>query len=123
MAAISHPVRIDSALYEAAKSAGLTNSRSAAQQVMHWIRIGRELENAPTTRAADIRRVLAGDGGLSYDALNPLDQAVVRAEWETRAEGARGKLNFAEEFSQRGLSFSEADEQGNVVTHHSEQPK
>ena len=39
-------VRVDADLFEAAKSAGADADRSAAAQIRHWARIGREFENA-----------------------------------------------------------------------------
>ncbi|MGI8947595.1 MAG: TA system antitoxin ParD family protein [Ornithinimicrobium sp.] len=41
------------------------HSRSAAQQINHWARIGRELEASGKVSQRDIEAVLAGDG--SYD--------------------------------------------------------
>jgi hypothetical protein len=39
-------VRVDADLFESAKAAGAVAGRSAAQQIRHWARIGREFENA-----------------------------------------------------------------------------
>lgn len=36
------PTRVDGDLFDAAKSVGAIASRSAAQQISHWARIGRE---------------------------------------------------------------------------------
>lgn len=38
------PTRIEHDLYDGAKTVGSTMSRSAAQQINHWARIGREIE-------------------------------------------------------------------------------
>jgi hypothetical protein len=109
------PVRIDSELFAQAKKQGDRASRSAAQQIMHWAKVGRELENAPTTSQRDIDRVLSGEA--PYDALNDRDQAVVRASWEDRMSSQLADLNFAEEFAASGRSWSEADTDGNLVRH------
>ena len=71
------PTRIDGELFEAAKSIGAVTSRSAAQQIAYWARIGREIEAAPSTNQRDIQRVLAGQS--EYDSLSERGQAVVRA--------------------------------------------
>lgn len=107
------PMRVDVDLFEAARSAGATLSRSAAQQLTHWARIGRELEASPSTRLRDIQQVLAGVA--AYDALGERDQAIVRAVWDEETTAVREELNLAEEFSRGGRSWTEVDERGAVI--------
>lgn len=107
------PTRIDGDLFDAAKSVGAVASRSAAQQISHWARIGRELEASPGTSQRDIQRVLAGQS--AYDGLGERGQAVVRAIWDERMAERRARLDLAAEFTQAGRSWTEADEQGNAV--------
>ncbi len=52
------PTRIDGELFAAAKSSGALHSRSAAQQIDHWARIGRELEASADVSHRDIDAVL-----------------------------------------------------------------
>lgn len=107
------PTRIDGDLFEAAKAVGSASSRSAAQQLSHWARIGREFEASPAISARDIQWVLAGK--LSYDELSERDQAVVRAEWDEKIAARAAELNFADEFELAGRAWTEADERGNPV--------
>lgn len=108
------PTRIEADLYEAAKAVGVVMSRSAAQQVNHWARIGRELETSASVSHRDIARVLAGRG--SYDTLNGQEQALVRAEWDERMAEVRDGLNLAEEFTAAGVTgWVESDPDGNTV--------
>lgn len=107
------PTRIDGDVFAAAKAAAAVSSRSAAQQINHWARIGRALESSGTVSPRDIARVLAG--GASYDALNRGEQAVVRAEWDERATAVREQLDFAVEFATAGESWVEADADGRLV--------
>ncbi len=107
------PTRIDSDLFDAARSAGEASSRSATQQLNHWASIGRALEASGTLKQRDIERVLAGDG--SYDALAEREQAVVRAAWDERITEDIAGLNFEQEFTAAGQSWSEADDDGRVV--------
>ena len=65
------PTRVDGELFDAAMSIGAVTSRSAAQQLSHWARIGREVEASPATSMRDIQVVLAGQG--SYDDLGVTD--------------------------------------------------
>jgi hypothetical protein len=113
------PTRIDGDLFEAAKSLGAVASRSAAQQISHWARIGRELEASPATSLRDIQRVLAGQA--AYDDLGERDQAVVRANWDEQVAERLARLDLAAEFTQAGRPWTEADEQGNVVERHGDE--
>lgn len=107
------PTRIESDLFDAAKSAGAVMSRSAAQQINHWARIGRELETAQGISHRDIEAVLAGSSG--YDSLSAREQAVVRAEWDERIAATRDELNFEAEFIAAGETWVESDAEGRTV--------
>ncbi|MDP9779863.1 hypothetical protein J2S58_003486 [Nakamurella flavida] len=96
-------------------AASAISSRSAAQQIAHWARIGRELEMSPQVNHRAINHVLVGAG--SYDALSEQEQAVVRQEWTERATALRGELNYAAGFTAAGESYSELDADGSVVVH------
>jgi hypothetical protein len=111
--ATTSPARIDDDLYASAKLAGGVQSRSASQQVVHWARIGREIEASASTLYKEIAQVLAGS--RSYDSLSAKEQAVIRAEWSSRMDTLRTALNLAEEFSGAGRSWVELDEDGSVV--------
>lgn len=107
------PTRIDPDVFDAAQVVGPTMSRSAAQQVNHWARIGRELELSHDLRHRDIASVLAGQ--RSYDTLPAREQAVVRAEWDERITATRAELDLAAEFTAAGRSWSEVDAKGDLV--------
>ena len=111
--ATTSPARIDDDLYASAKLAGEVQSRSASQQVVHWARIGREVEASASIAQKDIANVLAGS--LSYDTLGAKDQAIVRAEWSARMDDRREALNLAEQFAATGRSWVELDDSGAVV--------
>jgi hypothetical protein len=107
------PTRIDGELFEAAKATGAVMSRSAAQQLSHWARLGRELEASHQMSHRDIERVLAGE--QSYDTLADPEQAVVRTAWDERIDAARKGLDLEGEFRAAGESWSEVDDDGVVV--------
>jgi hypothetical protein len=107
------PARIDDDLYSSAKLVGDLQSRSASQQVVHWARIGREIEASTSISQREIAEVLAGS--KPYDGLNAREQAVVRAEWSARMDSHRDALNLAEEFTAAGRTWVELDENGEVV--------
>lgn len=107
------PTRIDQVLFEAAKSAGELHSRSAAQQLDHWARVGRELEASPAVTHDEIARVLTGQE--SYDALTDRAQAVVRASWNEQLTERTGALKLEDQLRATGQPWVEADADGTVV--------
>ena len=111
--ATTSPARINDDLYASAKLAGDALSRSASQQVVHWARIGREIEASGSISHKEIAEVLAGS--RSYDLLSPKEQAVVRAEWSARMDVIRASLDLAQQFAAAGRTWVELDDDGNVV--------
>lgn len=111
--ATTSPTRIDDDLYASAKIVGPLMSRSAAQQIAHWARIGREIEASDSVSHRVVADVLAAR--RDYDSLSAQEQAVVRAEWAERMDARRADLDLAREFADAGRSYAELDESGNVV--------
>ncbi len=107
------PTRVDGDLYASAQLVGPLMERSAAQQLSHWARIGREIESASGVSARRVAEVLARKG--SYDSLTAEEQAVVRAEWAERIAQRRDGLNLAERFAEEGRAYVELDADGSVV--------
>lgn len=111
--ATTSPTRIDDDLYASAKVVGALMSRSAAQQIAHWARIGREIEAADCISYRAVAGVLAAS--REYDQLPAQEQAVVRAEWAERMTARRNDLDLAQEFAGQGRSYVELDDDGRVA--------
>lgn len=111
--ATTSPTRIDEDLFESAKLTGAITSRSASQQVVHWARLGRELELSGRLSSRDVRAVLAG--ARSYDSLGPEAQAAVRSEWAQRMDEVRAGLDLGAELAAAGQPYAELDDAGEVV--------
>lgn len=110
------PTRFDAALFESAQAAGARMHRSAAQQLAHWARLGRELEASSGLSQRDIDRVLSGQ--LSYDELGDREQAAARTAWREAIDADLGSLDLRARFEAEGRArWSEADEQGLVTVH------
>ncbi len=107
------PTRVDRGLFEAARTAGVLQSRSAAQQLAHWARLGRELEASPSVSQDAIARVLAGQA--TYDDLPDRAQAAVRVAWDDRVAATLDELDFTPSLHAAGTPWAEADEDGNLV--------
>ena len=107
------PTRVDTEIFGEAQAAGAIHSRSAAQQIDLWVRIGKELESSPAISQRDIQRVLAGDG--SYDELSEREQAVVRAAWEEDVEERIAALDYEERFTAEGRAWTDVDAEGHPI--------
>lgn len=115
MTRASQPTRLPADVYESALAATFVTSRTVPQQIAHWARIGRELEMSPAVNHRQIAGVLAGAG--SYDSLGEREQAIVREEWASRMVALRGELDYAARFAAVGESYSEVDDDGNLIVH------
>lgn len=112
MANATAPVRIDRELDASAREAARMMSRSVAEQVSHWARLGRELERSPTVSLAAVQAVLTGQ--QSYDRLNAPEQAVVRTAWDEQLADKLNALDLAAAFRAEGHSYAELDEHGRL---------
>lgn len=116
--AATTPTRFDADLFASAQVAGARSHRSAAQQLAHWARLGRDLEATGGISQRDIDRVLAGQ--LSYDELGDRDQAVVRTSWREGVDDDLSTLDLRSRFEAQGRSrWSEANAEGTVTVHES----
>lgn len=109
------PTRIDGELFGAAKAAGELQSRSAAQQLDHWARLGRALEASPRITHGAISKVLAGQD--PYDSLSDSAQAVVRVDWDEQISARIAGLDFQDRLQKAGRPWTEADAEGLAVVH------
>ncbi|NOS03123.1 hypothetical protein [Mycobacteroides abscessus] len=51
----------------------------------------------------------------TYDELPEYEQAIVRAEWDRRIAQRRSELDLESEFAAAGESWSESDDDGNLI--------
>ncbi len=104
-------VEIPADVLAAATEAGKRRGVDPSVQVARWVRMGCEVESAADRAAVD--EALAGEG--SYDDLPPGEQAIVRAVWSERIVEARDALDYESVFTAAGESWTEADQDGNVI--------
>lgn len=113
MAVSSTPVRLDAEITAAARKAAGRMSRSVAEQISHWARIGRELERSPEVSLKEIEEVLAGVAG--YDSLTSKQQALVRSIWTVRMTTLRNELRLDKILRAAGHRYAELDADGKPV--------
>ena len=112
MVTATTPVRLDREIDAAARDEARLMSRSVAEQISHWARLGRELERSPGVSLSQVQAVLRGQA--SYDALNVPEQAIVRTAWAEAIAERRAGLNLAEVFEAEGHTYAELDEKGEI---------
>ena len=111
------PTRLDADVYTDAAAVAPSTSRSTAQQLSHWARLGREVEATViiSTRRRTVEAVLAGRG--AYDDLTGDEQAVVRTAWQERIEESLDHVDIGQQRLNNGKTYLALDEAGNVVRH------
>jgi hypothetical protein len=107
------PSRVDRRLYDDAQQAAALHSRSTAQQIDHWARIGQQFEAARLTTHSTVEDVLAGR--WAYDTLTDEAQAIVRATWDERVDQTIAQLDLTAELEDAGIPWAESDSSGRLV--------
>jgi hypothetical protein len=82
----SNSIRVSERLFEQAKAAGEVWSRSAAQQVEHWARIGQQVESLGLT-VRDVLELLERRAGPSEASLWAYKRAWQQEDLQRLEEG------------------------------------
>ena len=114
----SPPTRLDADVYRDAAAVAPSTSRSTAQQLSHWARLGREVEATVivATRRRAVEAVLGGRGG--YDELTADEQAVVRTAWQDRIDDLVAEVDVGAKRLSEGQTYLALSEDDAVVRHH-----
>lgn len=107
------PTRIAPDIYAAAQQAAARESRSAAEQVNHWARLGQSLALHQSASRRRIEAVLAGT--LPMSALRPDERDVVNAELDA-AITARAQSTPLGKAA--GVTTVALDDEGRLVEYH-----
>jgi hypothetical protein len=99
---MTQPVRVAEDLFESARRVGAAQERSAAQQLSHWARIGRELESSSALTFAEYRGLA---DAAAYDDLAPAQQALVRAQRELAIAETAAGLDLRSRFVAEGKEY------------------
>lgn len=94
----SNSIRIEAGLFEAAGIEGALMSRSAAQQIEHWARMGAALESCGLTVAevAELLRAHAAQGGPAEAELWQFKRQRQKADLQNARSGrvSQGQLSW-----------------------------
>jgi hypothetical protein len=112
--ATTHPTRVAADLAESAARIGRLESRSAAQQIDHWARLGRNISMHQSAARRRIEAVMVGE--LSLDELSADERVVFHAELDVAiAETAQG-TSFGAALAGEGITTVSLDEDGTLTT-------
>jgi hypothetical protein len=105
--------RFSADLVEAAAAEGARQSRSARQQLDHWVRVGRAVTSVATAQRMRVEAALAG--ALPMRELTTEERVVANAEISAAIEEKVASTSFGRELADEGITTVALDEHGNLV--------
>lgn len=112
-APLGQPTRIAPDVYAAAQQAARQQSRSAAQQIDYWVRIGQGLSLLQSASRRRVEAVLAGT--LPMRALRPDERLLVNAELDAGVAVKAQSTPLGAAVAADGVTTVALDEQGRLV--------
>jgi len=100
-------------LVDAAAAEGARQSRSARQQLDHWVRVGRAVSSPASAQRRRVEAALAGQ--LPMRELTSEEGAVFNAEVAAAIEENLAVTHYGQERVAEGLTTVALDEGGNLV--------
>lgn len=108
-------VRFDADLFEDAAAEGRHQSRSATQQLDHWVRIGRAVSSTSSAARRNVEEALAGRLPLAH--LTTAEGVVLNAEVSANIELLLDSTHYGERLAAEGITTVALDEHGQLVQH------
>jgi hypothetical protein len=113
--ATTHPTRVAADIAESAARVGRLESRSAAQQIDHWARLGRNISMHQTAARRRVEAALAGE--LTLTELTAEERLVVHAELDVAMAEAAQATAFGDVLAGEGIATVALDDDGNLVAY------
>ncbi len=107
--------RFSADLVDDAAAEGARQSRSARQQLDHWVRVGRAVSSATSAPRARVEAALSGR--LAWAELTDAESTVAHAEVATAIEQRVAASTYAEDFATDGVTTVALDDDGRLVEH------
>lgn len=100
-------------LVDSAAAEGARQSRSAKQQLDHWVRVGRAVSSHQTASRRRIEAALAGD--LDIRRLSDDEGLVFNAEISAAIEESLAATDYGDVLSARGITTVALNADGEIV--------
>jgi len=100
-------------LVDSAAAEGARQSRSAKQQLDHWVRVGRAVSAQQTVARRRVEAALAGH--LDTAALTGEEGVVFNAEIAAAIEESLAQTNYGGILAERGITTVALDDDGRIV--------
>lgn len=113
--AATHPTRVAADIAESAARVGRLESRSAAQQIDHWARLGRNISMHQTAARRRVEAALAGE--LALTELTAEERLVVHAELDVAVAEVAQSTSFGDALAAEGITTVALDDDGNLVAY------
>ena len=102
-------------LVDSAEAEGVRQSRSAKQQLDHWVRVGRAVSSQQTASRRRVEAAMAGQ--LPLAELTVEEGVVFNAEISAGIEESLARTDYGRVLAARGVTTVALDEDGEIVEH------
>lgn len=113
---MSHTIRIADDIVEHARVQGSREGRSTAEQIDHWVRVGREITLNDTASQRRTEAALAG--ALPISALTREEGRQYAALVRVKLHEKLQETNISEILAAQGIVTVAVDDQGRMIEHH-----
>jgi hypothetical protein len=107
--------RVAADLFDSAAAEGARQSRSAKQQIDHWVRVGRAVSSQHTAARRRVEAALSGE--LELDALSVEEGVVFNAEVSAAIEEQLSRTHYGDLLAARGVATVALNDDGEIVEH------
>ena len=109
----SVPTRAAADIAETAAAVGRRESRTMAEQINYWTRLGMQLDRSSTVESRRVRAALTGEE--QFSALSDGERLVAHAAVDTAISARVASARFGQEARKAGQVTVSMDEDGNLV--------
>jgi len=106
-------IRVAADLVESAAVEGIRQSRSAKQQLDHWVRVGRAVSSQHSVSRRRVEAALAGD--LDTGELTVEEGVVFNSEIVAATEESLARTHYGQVLSAGGVTTVALDDDGRLV--------
>ncbi len=107
--------RFSADLVDSAEAEGVRQSRSAKQQLDHWVRVGRAVSSQQTASRRRVEAAMAGQ--LPLKELTVEEGVVFNAEISAGIEESLARTDYGRVLAARGVTTVALNEDGDIVEH------